>query len=132
MTYATRRDIEQINGAEELLQRESMLPPNAVQDALEKADKFIDGFLMGRYVVPLTTVPEVLPQIAAQIARYSLLGEAATERARNDYKDAVAWLTAVQAGRVQLQLAAVVAGAEPATVVMSVSSPAVFKRMGRP
>jgi phage gp36-like protein len=132
MTYATRDDLEQINGPEEVAQRESMLPENAVTGILEKADELIDGYLAARYSLPLSVTPANLPQIAAQIARYNLLGEAATERARADFKDAIAWLTAVQAGRVVLQAAVPAPGTEPALAVMSCSSPAVFKRGGRP
>lgn len=132
MTYATRQDIEQINGADELLQRESALPAGAVQEALTKADALINGYLSGRYITPLTVVPANLPQIAAQIARYDLLGESVTERARNDYKDCIVWLKDVQAGRIALDSAAAKPGAEPSTVVMQASSPAVFKRDGRP
>lgn len=132
MTYATRADLEQINGPEEVAQRESMLPDNAIAGILDKADEMINGYLGGRYSLPLSVKPANLTQIAAQIARYNLLGEAATERARDDFKDAIAWLTAVQSGRVVLQATTPAPGTEPALAVMSCSSPAVFKRDGRP
>lgn len=132
MTYATRADLEQIDGPESIALRESMLPAGAVDTALVNADALIDGYLAGRYVTPLTVVPANLPQMAARIARYDLLGDAATERARNDYKDVIFWLTNVQAGRILIDSAAAKPGAEPATVVMQASSPAVFKRGDRP
>lgn len=132
MAYATRRDLEAINGPEEVAQRESMLPAGGVDEILDNADKFINGYLSTRYSIPLSVVPPNLPQLAAAVARYNLLGEAATERARADFKDAVTWLTAVMTGKAQLQAAAPAPGAEPATVVMVATAPAVFKREGRP
>lgn len=132
MTYVTRHDLEQRFGADEIAQREEALQPGAVDKALAAADALIDGYLVGRYTLPLASVPVTLPQFAEVIARYTLLGEAATERARTDYQDALAWLKDVQAGRVLLQQAAPVPGAEPAMVAMVASSPALFKRAGRP
>ncbi|MYM80539.1 DUF1320 domain-containing protein [Duganella sp. FT50W] len=132
MAYVTRNDLELRFGADEIAQREAALQPGAVDKALAAADALIDGYLAGRYALPLAVVPVTLPQFAEAIARYNLLGEAATERARTDYQDALAWLRDVQSGRVQLQQAAPVPGNEPATVVMVASSPAVFKRTGRP
>jgi phage gp36-like protein len=132
MSYASRADLERINGPEEVVQRESMLAAGGVAGILDDADKFINGYLSTRYSLPLSEIPPNLPQYAASIARYHLLGEAATERARNDYRDAITWLTAVMTGKVQLQVAVPAPGSDPSLVVMSCSSPAVFKRDGRP
>lgn len=132
MTYATRTDLEQIGGADEIAQRESVLPVGAVDDALAKADAMIDGYLLGRYGVPLVKVPDMLPPLAVAIARYNLLGETATERARNDYKDAISRLLDIQAGRMRLPGAAPLPGSEPSMVVMAASEPGVFGRRGRP
>lgn len=132
MTYATRADLEQRYGATEIAQRESALPAGAVEQALSDADAMIDGYLAGRYSLPLTAIPPNLPQIACAIARYSLIGEAATDRARNDFKDACTWLKDVSTGRVLLQAAEPVPGNTPAATVLWTSSEAVFKRGGRP
>jgi phage gp36-like protein len=132
MAYADRDALEKRYGSEEIEQRESALEAGAVQQALVDADALIDGYLAGRYTLPLSVIPPNLPQVACAIARYSLIGDAATERARNDYKDAMAWLKDVEAGRVRLQSAAPVPGNEPAAVVMVAPGQAVFKRSGRP
>lgn len=131
MTYATRTDLELHYGADEVAQRESMLPAGAVDRALADADALIDGYLAGRYTVPLSPVPQNLLSIASAIARYHLLGEAATERARDDFKDAIAWLKDVQSGRVLLQSGFLQESA-PESMVVMMSSQAVFKRTGRP
>lgn len=132
MTYASRTDLEQRYGADEVAQRESVLTAGAVDRALLDADAFINGYLATKYTLPLSTVPDNLPQVAAVIARYDLLGDAATERARDDYKDAVAWLKDIQAGRVQLQAAMPVPGNAPSMAVMVSGGQSVFKRTGRP
>lgn len=132
MTYATRADLEKRYGADEIAQRESALADGALEHALVDADALIDGYLAGRYSLPLTAIPPNLPQMACCIARYNLMGDSATERARNDFKDTMAWLKDVEAGRVQLQCASPMPGSEPASVVMLASAPAVFKRAGRP
>lgn len=132
MTYATRTTLEQHYGVDEVAQRESALPAGSITNALTDADAMINGYLAGRYSMPLSAVPDNLPQVAAAIARYALLGDAATERSRNDQKDAIAWLRDVQAGRVLLQSAAPIPGNAPASIVMLTSSDSVFKRDCRP
>ena len=130
--YATRVDLAERFGEDEISQREQALASGAVDLSLVQASGLIDGYISGRYSVPLTPVPDMLQQIACVIARYNLLGEAATERARNDYKDALAWLKDVQAAKVTLVGAATLPGNAPqATVLFSTANP-VFKREGRP
>lgn len=131
MTYATRADLEQRYGADEVAQRESALPAGAVDRALADADALINGYLAGRYALPLSPVPQNLPQVACVVARYNLLGDAVTERARNDYTDTIAWLRDVQAGRVLLQ-SGFLQEAAPEAMVTMISSDSVFKRAVRP
>ena len=55
--------------------------------------------------LPLTAVPDVLKLTACNIARYRLYASQsveASETVRNNYKDAVAWLRDVAAGRANL------------------------------
>lgn len=132
MAYATRTDLEQRYGADEFAQREAMLPAGAIERALVDADALIDSYCGGRYAVPLSPAPSVIPQVACAIARYKILGDAESERARDDFEDAIRWLKDVQAGRVQLQDAAPLAGAAPAATVAMVTAAPVFKRAGRP
>lgn len=132
MTYATRSDLEDHYGPDEIAQREAALKAGTVDQVLVDAAALIDGYLVGRYSVPLTAVPPNLILVACSIARYNLLGEAATERARNDYTDALKWLKDVEAGRVRLQAAAPVPGNTPDATVLFTTSTAVFKRAGRP
>lgn len=132
MTYATRQNLEQRYGTDELEQRESMLSAGAVDQALQDADARINGYLASRYSLPLSAVPEDLPQVACALARYQLLGDAATERARKDYEDAMAWLKDVANGRVKLQSDVAQAVDSTREVVMFSGAEPVFKRSGRP
>ena len=131
MTYATRANLEQAYGVDEVAQRESALAPGALDAALAVAEATINGYLTGRYSLPLSSIPPNLPQIASALARYTLLGEAATERARNDYKDAMGWLKDVAAGSVVLQSATPEPANAPSAMVILATSPAVFKRSAR-
>lgn len=117
MTYATRTDLEERYGADEMTQRESVLPAGAVARALADADAEIDSYVSSGYGVPLSPAPTNIPRIAAAIARYRLLGEAASEMARKDYEDARAWLRDVAAGRIALDGAARLAGNTPAATI---------------
>lgn len=128
MTYATRTDLEERYGTDEVTQRESMLPAGAVARALADADAEVDSYLIGRYALPLAAVPANIVRLAAAIARYRLLGDAGTDQARADYEDAVAWLKRVQDGRAQLDGLAAVSGADPAATVQIESPDRIFAR----
>lgn len=110
MAYATRADLEDRYGTDELEQRESMLPAGAVAGALADADAEIDSYLATRYSLPLASVPSLLKRLACAIARYNLLGDAASDRARTDYEDARRLLAGLASGSVTLGLATPVEG----------------------
>lgn len=127
MTYATRADLEDRYGADEVALRESVLPAGAVGRILTGADAEIDSYVSSRYTVPLSPVPANIVNLAAAIGRYHLLGEAATDRARQDYEDARSYLRDVQAGRALLESAAPLAGSAPSETVVVSSREKVFK-----
>lgn len=74
--------------------------------AIDDAEALIDGYLAGRYAVPLAPVPAVVRKCAVDLAVYNLFArkdqipEARTQR----YKDVVKVLEAVAAGKVTLGL----------------------------
>jgi phage gp36-like protein len=127
VTYATRTDLEERYGADELAQRESVLPAGAVARALVDADAEVNSYVASAYTLPLNPVPSNVVRIAAAIARYHLLGDAASEQARQDYGDAVRWLRDVQSGRAVLMDAAPIAGNTPeATIAVTNGRDKVF------
>lgn len=124
MTYCTLQDLELLAGAAEVDQREIGQGYGAVDKALADATAEADDYLRGRYALPLSVVDSRLRRACVVIARYYLLGDARTEGARQDYKDALAWLKMVQSGQVLLSAASatVAASADPARGTMRVAT----------
>lgn len=76
----------------------------AVERALEDAGAEIDGYLAGRYKLPLATVPRVLVNVGCDIARYRLYDDRVTEQIQKRYDDAVKFLGNVASGKIGLGL----------------------------
>lgn len=131
MAYAAITDFEQRHGGDEVVQRESMLGAGAVDRALADADAEINSYVSGRYVVPLSPVPITITRLACAIARYHVLGDAATETARRAYEDARAFLRDVQAGRATLDGVAAAAPGSAAGAATVVASARLFSRDAR-
>lgn len=106
MAYADAQNLIDAMGYDKFAQRESALGDGAGDRALEEAAAEIDSYLCGRYAVPVPTSSN-MTRICVQIATYRLLGEAASDRARADYEDAIRWLRDAQAGRASIPSAAV-------------------------
>jgi phage gp36-like protein len=78
-----------------------------ITQALADASAEIDGYIEGRFTLPLTDPPAVLNRLATDIAMYrlqSLRPLHDLEDARKRYDDAVAMLTKVAAGELTLGL----------------------------
>lgn len=113
MAYATQDHLKERYGERELIQvTDKAEPPVGVVDttvvarALADADAEIDSRISVRYAVPVSPTPAAVLDAACRIARYKLHEDRAPEKVRNDYKDAIAWLDAVAAGRANLPGAA--------------------------
>lgn len=110
MSYATLTDLQTAFGAAEILQladrdHSGAIDTGVVEAVLARADSLIDGYLSGRYALPLSApYPKALLACAADLARYWLYDDAAPERVRDAYEDTIAWLRDVAAGKVYLQL----------------------------
>lgn len=111
MSYAVKQDLIDRFHAGELIQITNPEDPTAVaindvvlDGALADAAAEIDGFLMGRYTLPLVTVPTALRRIACDIARYHLYDDRATEQVQKRYDDAVRFLRDVSKGDINLSL----------------------------
>ena len=128
MPYATRDDLTERFGEAEIAQRERMLPPGAIERALSDAGQDVDGYLSARYTVPVSPIPATLVRLACDIARYRLLGDAASDDVRSRYKDAISALRDIGAGRSRLTDAAPIAAASESATVEIVSAPRVFGR----
>lgn len=132
MPYATLADLEERAGDVELRQiadrdRDGTIDAEVVQAALEDADNQINGYVAVKYTTPLASVPPIVVTWAVSIARYVLHRNGAPEHVVRDYKDAIAALKDVSAGRLALPVPA--GSAEPAVQadgVMAVHPTQVF------
>lgn len=117
MTYATQDDLVKRYGEDALRDlTDRAAPPAGAIDAdvvtlaLEDADAAIDGYLKGRYALPLTAVPPLLRDLAQAIAVYKLHRDSVAGKIRDDYTDALKTLDLISKGTIRLD----VAGIEPA------------------
>jgi phage gp36-like protein len=138
VTYALPRDIINRYPNRDLVQLTNEDPTATtvntapLQQALDDASAEIDGYLEGRFALPLTDPPAVLNRLAADIAIYRLQALRPlhdVEDARRRYDDAVAMLTKVAAGALTLGLAADNQEPAPATAAEGTQGPnRVFSR----
>lgn len=70
--------------------------------ALNDATALINGYLAGRYTLPLPTPPAMLERLCCDIARYGLYDNGASEQVSKRFDDAVRFLEKVAAGKITL------------------------------
>ncbi len=138
MSYATAQDVINRYPNRDLVQLTNEDPTAMtvntapITQALSDASAEIDGYIEGRFALPLADPPAVLNRLATDIAMYrmqTLRPLHDIEDARQRYEDAVAMLGKVAAGELTLGLAT--DGKEPpvAGAVESVQGPErVFNR----
>lgn len=108
--YATLQDMQSRFGVD--LLRVAVIPGTATLDeavitqALADASSLIDGYLAGRYPLPLAHVPTALVPICCDIARHRLYGEQAPEQIGKRYEAAIAFLKSVGRGELALGMSA--------------------------
>jgi phage gp36-like protein len=107
MTYATQADLETRFKQQELIELTDEagigeIDAAAVAVALADTDAEINGYLAGRYSLPLTQTSPELVRLACDIARYRLYDIKATEQVKARYDDAVRKLIAVSTGKASL------------------------------
>lgn len=116
-------DIDQVAAGEVVVQR--------LQRALETATGEVDGYLTGRYALPLATVPSVVRTHVLCLARYHLMGASPDDKATADRKAAISFFEKVASGSIPLFAPAqtVLPSSTGETVVMQ-SAGSVFARGG--
>lgn len=105
--YVTQQDLVDRFSSQELAQLTdpaagTTINATTVARAIADASAEIDTRLAAYYVLPLAQVPAVLTRVAADLARYFLWDNRATDQIRNRYKDAVELLNRIGKGDVQL------------------------------
>lgn len=114
MSYATLAQLTDRYGERMLLQlSDRSTPPSGVIDtsvvdrALANTDAMIDGYLAGRYVLPLTETPPLLSGLAQEIAIYKLHPFQPDPKIEQEYKDALSQLDKISKGTIRLPLATI-------------------------
>ncbi|MDN5786393.1 gp436 family protein [Pseudorhodobacter sp.] len=110
MSYASITDLIERAGETEIRQiadhdRDGTADPDVIDAALFDADNMIEGYVFARYSRPLPSIPPILKTWAVSIARYILHRNGAPDHVAQDYKDALASLKDVSAGRYALPVA---------------------------
>jgi phage gp36-like protein len=115
VSYATAQDVINRYPNRDLVQLTNEDPTATtvndapITQALADASAEIDGYIEGRFALPLTDPPAVLNRLTTDIAMYrlqSLRPLHDLEDARRRYEDAVAMLRQVAAGELTLGLSA--------------------------
>jgi phage gp36-like protein len=108
--YATLADMVARFGEEQLVQltdrnRSGVVDAVVIDQALTDASAVVDGYLSGRYEIPLTPVPPILVGYTCDLARYNLYPDAElseTNPVRARQRDAIKFLQFVGEGKLSL------------------------------
>lgn len=107
MSYCTQADLIKRFGEAEITQLsdragEGDLDSAVIAGAIADADAEIDGYLSGRYALPLANVPAVMSRLACDISRYYLFGHDVTDLVKERYDQAIAYLVKIATGVIGL------------------------------
>lgn len=131
MTYATLDQLKAKLGEQTMVSLTDRDEPRTggivvavVDRALADTDAMIDGFLAGRYKLPIEGgIPAQLPPIALAIAAYLLHPFTPDGKIKDDYVDARADLGRIASGTIRLSIAGIEPGTSGATGVQATDRP---------
>lgn len=129
MTYATQADLEARFKQQELIELTDeagagVIDAAAIAVALADADAEINGYLAGRYSLPLAQTSDELVRLACDIVRYKLYDTRATEQVKARYDEAIRKLRDVASGKASL-------GIDQASQAVAVAGGATISSGGR-
>jgi phage gp36-like protein len=108
MAYCTLADLKAHMPEEEILQITDQhdtdeIDEEKIDEYIRRADSTIDGYLRGRFSLPLTTVPGDIRNISIELAIYymykSQLALTLPEAAKKNFSDSMSMLKDIQSGR---------------------------------
>jgi phage gp36-like protein len=111
MSYCTLEDIKKAIPEENLIQLTDddnlgVVNEDTVDDAVDYADQLIDGYLRGRYTLPLTSVPKLVTKLSLDLAVFYLYSRRLElempKGMESRYKNAVRILGEIQKGNLSL------------------------------
>jgi len=131
--YCTRQNMIDRYGEQELLQltdRDNLgvIDDQVLDQAINDASAQVDGYLAGRYELPLSTVLPILIGLSCDLARYQLFDIGAPENVEKRRDDAIAYLNSVATGKVSLGLSSGGQAATPSDGAQMQSDGRVFGR----
>ena len=109
MAYASEQDLIYRFGESEVIQitrGTTTVNSSVLAEAQAQADAEIDGYLRGRYALPLAGTPEIINRCACDIARWILYSGVITEEVERRYKRSIELLEKIAKGDIQLGLLA--------------------------
>jgi phage gp36-like protein len=136
MKYCTRDDMITRFSIEELIEltdkdgSTGAIVDAVVDQAIADASATIDGYIGGRYQLPLSSVPSILLRMACDLARYFLYDDQLGDehQVTKRYRDAIEYLKQVGNGKVQLGINSNSERPAPTSTAQMVSSGSVFSR----
>lgn len=100
MPYITEEDFEESFGRSEL---DDLLGGGAdFARVAAGGESLVNGYIAGRYPLPLASVPDMVRAWTLDITRFRLWDEQAPEEVRRRYEDALEQLRDLAAGRIAL------------------------------
>ena len=112
MVYCTLTDLQGVMSDSELIQlTDDSVPPvtidqGNVDKAISRAGDLLDGFLRGRYVLPLSPVPGIMTNLAVDVAVYNLYKRKKKgtfpQAVADDYKNTLKLLENIQKGLIDI------------------------------
>jgi phage gp36-like protein len=107
VTYAVLADLIARAGDDEIRQiadrdRDGVADATVIAAALQDADNTVNGYLRTRFDLPLVATPSLVRTWAVSIARHMLHRNGPPDHVVADYRDAIAALKDVAAGRITL------------------------------
>lgn len=116
MDYCTQIQLEARYGAALLVEISDRadvptgtIDAGLIARAITDATALIDGYLAGRYALPLATIPALVTDLAQRIAIYYAHTNVASEKIGKDYEAALRQLKDIASGLIKLDAG----GAEP-------------------
>lgn len=107
--YCTQDDLIKRFGNDEILalsdkENDGVINVDNVALAINDATSTINGYLGGRFDLPLSTVPTVLTRICAELARFHLYDDVCPDRVKDIHMNNIRFLEKVGKGELSLGL----------------------------
>lgn len=99
-----------------------------IEQAIADATAEINGYIGGRYELPLIQVPDVLVRHCCDIARYLLGGDRTPEAVQKRYDSVISYLVKVGKGELSLGLAEGTPASPSDTIAIIQSDGQIFNR----